>query len=294
VFYTTEHNVSLNSMSSAELSGRPETTVKTIDRASRLLDVLSKSGPEGSMLSDVARQTALGKGTTHRILAALVDVGFVHQDLATRRYHLGVKLTTLGRAAHQQDIGAMARPFLTRLAQTTADTVYASVREGIAAVCVAVEVGSFPIRTLTLEVGHRRPLGVGAGSLALLAFLPDAEIDQVMSRNEQWLKAYPAFTRQEILKLVKETRRYGFSFTEGLTVQGMNGIGVPVRDAAGTPVAALSVAAIADRMRGERVSELARSLQAEATELGRLFGGTQSAVQTKPRGRSHRSNRSHG
>jgi DNA-binding IclR family transcriptional regulator len=280
----------------ADPSERPEAAVKTIDRASRLLDAVSRSGPEGAMLSELARDTELGKGTTHRILSALIDVGFVHQNLASRRYHLGTKLATLGRAAHQQDIGAMARPFLTRLAQKTADTAYASVREGVAAVCVGVEVGSFPIRTLTLEVGHRRPLGVGAGSLALFAFLPDEEIDRVISRNEQWLKAYPAYSRAELLKLVKETRRYGFSFTEGRIVQGMNGIGVPVRDAAGTPVAALSIAAIADRLKGERISEVVRYLQADAAQLARAISGAAqpAAARKPPRARSNRSDRRNG
>ena len=276
----------------SKLPERSEATVKTIDRASKLLDALSKAGPEGAMLSDLARQTGLGKGTTHRILAALIGVGFAHQNLASRRYHLGIKLMTLGRVAHQQDIGAMARPFLQRLAQKTADTVFASVREGVAAVCVAVEVGSFPIRTLTLEVGHRRPLGVGSGSLALLSFLPDEEIDEIISRNELWLKNYPAYTRQDILKLIRETRRTGYALTEGRVVQGMSGIGVPVRDASGIPVVALSVAAIADRMKGERIADLVRYLQTEATQLSRTIGGAQAA--TRARVISNRGNRRNG
>lgn len=261
---------------------KPEAAVKTIDRASRLLDVLSRQGPEGGMLSELARRSELGKTTTHRILSALVDVGYAHQDLATRRYHLGTKLALLGRAAHQQDVGAIAHPFLVRIAQKTGDTVFASVREGIAAVCVGRESGAFPIRTLTLEVGHRRPLGVGAGSLALLAFLPEAEIEEVISRNDQWLKSTPGFSRPDLLKLVKETRRYGFSFNDGRIVQGMSAIGVPVRDAAGVPVASLSVAAISDRIKGDRISELARYLQSEATQLTRSLTMRPSAPEKRP------------
>lgn len=248
---------------------RPEAAVKTIDRASRLLDLLAQCGMEGGMLTDLARRSEFGKGTTHRLLAALTDVGFVHQDLATRRYHLGTKLALLGRAAHHQDIGAMARPFLTRIAQKTGDTAYASVREGIAAVCVGREIGAFPIRTLTLEIGHRRPLGVGAGSLALLAALPDVEIDSVIARNEPWLKSLPGFGRADLLKLIKETRRYGFAFNDGRLVPGMSAIGVAVRDAGGAPIASLSVAAISDRIKGERISQLAKYLQAEAGQLAR-------------------------
>jgi DNA-binding IclR family transcriptional regulator len=266
---------------------KPEAAVKTIDRASRLLDVLSQQGPEGGMLSELARRSELGKATTHRLLSALVDVGYVHQDVASRRYHLGTKLVLLGRAAHQQDVGAMAKPILARIAQKTADTVFASVREGVGAVCVAREIGSFPIRTLTLEVGHRRPLGVGAGSLALLAFLPDAEIDEIIARNEQWLRACPGFARADLLKLVKETRRQGFAFNDGRIVKGMSAIGVPVRDSSGTPVAALSVAAISDRIKGNRISEIARYLHVEANQLARALFNKPLADRS-PRGKSSR------
>src|SRR5262245_45477803 len=152
-----------------------EVPVRTLDRAVRLLRALA-AHPEGAMLSAVARETAIGKGTVHRLLNALIDAGLVFQDHETKLYRLGVGLALLGHAAHQQDFAALAKPFLLRLAEQTQDTIYASVREGAAAVCVAREIGAFPIRTLSLEVGHLRPLGVGSGSLALFAFLTDDEI----------------------------------------------------------------------------------------------------------------------
>lgn len=261
---------------------KAETAVKTIDRAARLLGALSTAGADGGMLTDLARQSALGKGTTHRLLSALIDIGFVFQDTTTRRYRLGVRLAELGRAAHQQDIGSLAQPFLSRIAAATGDTAYASVREGVAAVCVGREVGSFPIRTLSLDVGHRRPLGIGSGSLALFAFLPDAEIEQIIRKNELWLKNYPGFGRTDLLRLVAETRRYGFSFIDGRIIPGMNAIGVPVLDAARRPIAALSVAAIADRIKDKRVSELARLLQAEAANLGRALAAASRSDAPEP------------
>ena len=83
-------------------------------------------------------------------------------------------------------VAALAKPFLLRLAEQTQDTIYASVREGGAAVCVAREIGAFPIRTLSLEVGDLRPLGVGSGSLALFAFLPDQDIADIIAKNSAW------------------------------------------------------------------------------------------------------------
>ncbi|MEW6639614.1 MAG: IclR family transcriptional regulator [Pseudomonadota bacterium] len=254
-----------------ERSGETAAAVKTIDRAAKLLAALVGVDEHGAMLSDVARRTGLGKATVHRLLGALSDVGFVAQDAGSRRYRLGVGLGLLATTARHRNVAALASPFLERIARITADTAFVSVREGLAAVCVSREVGAFPIRTLSLEVGHRRPLGVGSGSLALLAFLPDAEIDAAIAGNRRWLEDYPGFEVEALRALVAEARRYGFSFNDGRVIPGMNAIGVPVLDAEGRPLASLSVAAIAERLRGERIPEVVQLLQREAAELAALM-----------------------
>jgi len=249
-----------------------EAGVKSIDRAARLLQALAQSGLDGGTLTDVARISGLGKPTTHRLLAALIDVGFVFQEPSTRRYRLGSRLAALGHAAHRQDFAALAHPFISRIAGTTGDTVYASVREGAAAVCVDRAIGGFPIRTLSLEVGHRRPLGVGSGSLALLASLPGDEVERALEKNREWLKSYPTMDREVILRMVAQSRERGYALVEGLILPGMHAVGVPVLDASGAPFAALSIAAIADRMPSRRIAELVPMLKTAARELATADG----------------------
>ena len=248
-----------------------DASVQSIERAARLLRAMAAQS-DGAMLSALARETALGKGTVHRLLNALIEAGLVFQDQENKRYRLGVGLALLGHAAHAQDFAALAKPFLLRLAEQTEDTIYASVREGGAAVCVAREIGVFPIRTLSLEVGHLRPLGVGSGSLALFAFLGDDEIAGLIEKNAAWLARYPGHSRKELMGKVADTRRRGYSFVEGKIVPGMNAIGVPILGADGRPVVALSLAAITDRVSGARVGQLARMLAREAAELQRAMG----------------------
>jgi DNA-binding IclR family transcriptional regulator len=232
------------------------------------------SHTDGAMLSGLARETDLGKGTVHRLLSALIETGLVFQDYETKRYRLAAGLALLGHAAHRQDLAALAKPFLLRLAEETEDTIYASVREGGAAACVAREIGAFPIRNLSLEVGHLRPLGVGSGSLALFAFLPDDDISAIAEKNKAWLARYPGHSRKETVAKVAATRRRGYSLVEGCIIPGMNAVGVPILGTDGRPVAALSLAAITDRLSGPRVARLARLLAREAAELGRAMGLT--------------------
>ena len=244
--------------------------VKSIARAADVLRVLAKEA-NGGALTDIARQAGLGKATAHRILSALIDEGFAFQDRATRLYQLGAGLGELSRIARRRDAGALALPILSKLAKETEDTIYVHIQEGLRSVCVGREQGAFPIRTLSLDVGQTRPLGVGSGSIALLAFLPEPEIEEIIEANRRWLAEFPSFGPDAIRSFVSQTKRQGYSFIEGQMTPNISAIGVPVMDAQERPVAALSVTAISDRVRGQRALWLASLLQQEAAYLATLI-----------------------
>lgn len=242
-------------------------SVKTVGRAALVLRALAAGPASGSRLSEVTESVGLGKATVHRLLGALVDVGFVEYDDTERQYRLGYALFTLGASARRFHLVDMARPGLVRLAAATGDTVYLSVRDGDEAVCVDRCTGSFPIRTLTLDIGDRRPLGIGAGSMALLAFDSDEEIARVLRVNSLARQDYHGFDDDTLRRMIADARRRGFAFNDGRIVSAMTAIGVPVQDEDGRVLAALSIAAIRERMEGGRLDELAAFLRDEASEL---------------------------
>lgn len=248
-----------------------DSPVKTIDRAAKLLGVLADAPASGMMLTEIARQAEFGKGTTHRLLAALIDAGFVFQDTENRRYRLGARLGLLAHRSEAQNLAFLAQPILDRLAQETGDTAFCSIREGLHAVCIARAIGPFPIRTLTLDVGHRRPLGVGAGSLALLAALPATKAEEIIIRNATALSIYPAFSSEMLHQIVSEARKHGYAVNDGHVISGMSAIGIAVLGKSGDLIAALSIAAIRERVRGPRMIELATVLKRAADELTSIY-----------------------
>jgi DNA-binding IclR family transcriptional regulator len=248
-----------------------DATVKTVERVARLLQQLALAGDAGARITDLARDLALTKPTVHRLLAALAQVGMARHDTDTRRYRLGELTLMLGQSSARITVANDARQSLLRLAVATQDTVFVSVQEGTAAVCVGREIGSFPIRTLTLSVGDQRPLGVGAGSMALFAFLPDAEIEAAIARNKAWLASYPHFTPDFLREQVRQTRVRGYSLNQDQVIPGMSAIGVPAVCRGGRPIAALSVAGITERIAGPRQAQLVALLRAEADHLSSMF-----------------------
>jgi DNA-binding IclR family transcriptional regulator len=133
-------------------------------------------------------------------------------------------------------------------------------------VCLDRREGSFPIKTLTLRVGDRRPLGVGAGSLAILAFLPDEEVERVIAAQGADQARY-GIDEMTMRDMITTARQLGYSVNDERLIRGMSAIGVPVRRPNGQPFAALSVAAISSRLQLPRRESIATSLKQEAELL---------------------------
>ena len=239
----------------------------SIARAARVLDALA-AAPHGASLTQIVAQTGFTKTTTFRVLSSLQDVFLVEQDPASSQYRLGRKLAQLGRSAARVDVAELAAPGLQRLAGISQDTVFLSVPEGAASVCVARQVGAFPIRTLTLNVGDRRPLGVGAGALALLCEMTGVRQRAVLRANTAWLAEF-GFSGADVEALCHEYRDMGHAINKGRVVPGMSAVAVPVRGKGrANPVAAIAIGAINERMSAKRIrTVLLPALRQEAERL---------------------------
>jgi DNA-binding IclR family transcriptional regulator len=239
-----------------------------IRRISTVLQVLGRAPVEGLRLTDVAVETDLNKATAHRLLSGLSQVGLVDQDEATGRFHLGPEMFILGTAAARRyGLNAAVHPHLVKLESKTSDTVYITVRAGFDLVCVDRYEGGYPIKVQTLNVGDRRPLGISAGGLVLLASLPEEELNRVIEANRERFANYPMLDVPKLYSLVEATRRQGYAFFDAYVIPEMSSIGVPIHGPDGKVIAALALAAISSRLQRERREVLLELMNAEAREI---------------------------
>lgn len=268
---------------------------QSLGRAILLLRLVAATGARGARLSELARRAKLTKPTAHRLLSALEREGLVHREEDSTSYYLGPETFVLGTlAAERYGIHRSALPALYRLAATSGDTSFLTVRRDWHSVCLHREEGAFPIRTHALQVGDRLPLGIGAGSMAILAALSDAEAEKAIAANTAEIEQrYPGYSPAVLRSDREHARRHGFAFNPGRLTAGSCGVGVAVRDASGNCIGALSVAAIEQRLDTQRRQELAAMLRTEAelleAQLTRPDGASQLQA-PRPDGRGSTSN----
>ncbi len=246
---------------------------QSVDRALQLLALIGREPAGGLPLVEIVAGSGLNKPTARRLLLALIRAGLVEQEPRTRHYCLGEEAFVLGvLAARRHGLLELAMESLRRLAAVTMDTSFLSVRRDHYCVCLHREEGTYPVRTHALQMGDQHPLGVGAGSLALLAALPDDDVDRLLAANEPALRArYQGFAPEILRDDLELARQRGFALNPGRLVASSWGVGMAFRYPDGRVAGALSLAAIDSRMAPERQDELSGHLRAEVTRMERLL-----------------------
>lgn len=239
---------------------------QSLRRGLDLINLLVAHHTEGIALRDLVAASSLERSTAYRLVACLVKEGYAERDSDTRLYRLGMSAMRLGLATMSRaPLVEICRLPMRRLARVSGDTVFLIVRQGDHALCLHREEGPFPIKTLTINVGERRLLGIGAGGRALLAELPNEEIAAIYQRN---VKTYQkaGVELAELFSSAASARQKGYAMLKDLITVGVGGVGYAFKAPTGI-LASISIGTITPRLTLKRQKELADLIRQECNQL---------------------------
>jgi DNA-binding IclR family transcriptional regulator len=241
-------------------SGRADGTQAVARAASLLREIALCETGEGS-LAELAERLGLERPTAFRILRRLIHEGLVEQNPANKAYGLGPLLFELGLAAKPpMQLQGLASEALTHLAQESGDTAFAIIPSGMDSVCLDRQEGSYPVKALMMNIGRRRPLGIGAGSLALLSAMPEARAEQILDHNAVRIRQQGETDARHLRSVVAQGRADGFVARAPVDSPEILSLGVAVLNPYGTPVMSLSISALKFRIE-PRLDELVALLR---------------------------------
>lgn len=240
---------------------------QSVYRAIAILSGVARNNATGITATKLANELELTLATTHRLLRVLASEGMLTFDPYSKKYHLGLELYTLGMEARHFGLRNLLATPMERIREVTRETVFLVVRSGADALCLERLDGDFPIRKLTLTVGSRRPLGVGAGSLALLAAESDEVVEQVLRHNDKLYKDYAGFTLEKIREAIALTRKRRASFNDGRLANEVRAVGMAFGPLGEPPYAAVSIATSQARMEEQERTKFQALLKSEIGEL---------------------------
>jgi IclR family transcriptional regulator, KDG regulon repressor len=244
-----------------------------------VLDTLDRVGPVS--LAGLARETGIAKSTLHRVCATMAERGWIARDGAGGRIELGPRAAWLSRSTPASALTASFQSAAQRLMARHNETTCLTVLDGPDSVFIAKEETSHPVRLVT-AVGSRLPAFASASGRAMLADLPEADVERLYGGREL---VTPTGRRiagmAELREILERTRRSGYGENIDETALGLHCIAAPVGPP-GRVAAAITFCVPSGRMSAERRRDMLEDLLRAARELSNPSLGEASTTVTRP------------
>lgn len=213
--------------------------LNSVNNALSLLDLLSHH--RQLSLADISRLSGLDKSVAFRTMYTLEKNGYVDKS-EDAQYCLGMKFLYYGNlVATRQDILSVARPMLQQLSINCKLAAHLGSLSGERVVTICKEESPYDIQ-VTARVGMNAPAYATAQGRAILAYLPELVLDDLISRFQ--FKTYSPrsiTTVDQLKKLLAEVRRTGYAEDIDDRFPGFGSIACPIFDHTGMVTAAVGV-----------------------------------------------------
>ncbi|MEQ7126560.1 IclR family transcriptional regulator [Actinopolymorpha sp. B11F2] len=251
-------------------------TVRSVVRAIGVLEVLAEHGTsDGMSVTEIAQACGLSKSIVFSVLHTLRSHGLVadHGEGQSRRYRLGMGLSRLGeRAREQLSLIDLARPVLRELTQTVGLSARLAVLQNDSAVSVDRVVVPAHVH-IDLRMGAREMMHCTGIGKAMLAYLPDAEVERIVAAGGLPPRTPHTLTdREALLAQLKEIRRLGYAVDDEEDAEGIFCVGSGVRDDSGACVAGISVTGMKAGFTAVRMREVGQATRAAADRVSAQLG----------------------
>jgi DNA-binding IclR family transcriptional regulator len=209
-----------------------------LTRVVRILEVFTPEEP-ALAVSEIARRASLHVATASRLVAELTGHGLLARQ-ADGRVRIGVRLWELAfRASPALSLREAAMPYLEDLHAIVGHHVQLGVLDG--AEVLFLERLSAPGAVINYtRIAGRLPLHVSSSGVVLLAHAEPRVQEELLARPLRRYTAATVTAPERLRALLADVRRQGFAQLNGHVHEDATGIAVPVRDPAGTVLAALS------------------------------------------------------
>ncbi len=219
-------------------------------------------------ISQISVRTGLSRAAVRRCLYTLVKLGFAGAD-ESQRYSLRPKMLSLANTyTASSTLANAAQPILERMSNVYHESFSVATLDGDQIVYIARS-SVTRVMSVDLHIGSRLPAFCTSMGRVLLAYLPQDQLEAVLSRLV--LTQYTPRTINSIDKLrlaLRNVRRNGYALVDQEYEIGLRSIAVPIYASNGRVVAVVNLSGHAPRIPMlEMQTRFLPPLRAAATEL---------------------------
>lgn len=246
---------------------------QSVQRAIAILEHLAAvDGPQD--LSTISRSLKMNKTTVFRFLSTLEEQRYVTKD-ENGKYTLGYKVTWLAsKYLEKNEIRKVAHPFLCELSRQTGETVHLATLDIDAGKVIYIDkVDGNSAVLMASQIGGRMPIHSTALGKVLFSYRSEEEWEEYVRKYGLPPRAENTITDTEaFFKELRKVREQGYAIDNIENENGIRCVAAPIFNAAGVPVAALSISGWIITMTLERTLALVDPVKATADEISARLG----------------------
>ncbi|WP_247002273.1 IclR family transcriptional regulator [Halosolutus gelatinilyticus] len=239
--------------------------MKSVTTALQILETLQEAGTAG--VSEIADASGQPKSTVHRHLDTFRECGYVVKE--DRSYSVSLKTLRLASSAlSRQLVYPVTKSVVNELAAETGESAAVAVEERGRGVYLYYDRTDQAVRT-DARIGIRLHLHCTGAGKAIFAHLPEERRNAIVEAHGLPAKTAQTITdRGELEDELAEIRETGIAFDDEERVDGMRGVGTPIRNReTGELLGALTVAGPTRRINGDRFREELPDLLRRAAKM---------------------------
>jgi DNA-binding IclR family transcriptional regulator len=212
------------------------------------------------------------RGTAHRIIRTMRDLGLMEQERQRDQYRLGMKLFELGTTVlANMDLHREAQSSVESLTRVTGEIVHLSVFDGINSTVIN-RTDPEGKRVNTLFVLESSPAHATSSGKVALAFQPPAAIEKFLSLGLRRISPNTITDPRVLLAELETIRANGYAIDNEELTPGTKCVGAPIRNASGRVFAAVSVSGPSRHFTPERIEAFADLVRHYAEAVSAQLG----------------------
>lgn len=247
--------------------------IESLSRGLTLLSSLAESSTSLS-LTEISKQLRLSKSTVQRLIYTLKTLGYIDREEETKKYRLGGKALSFALSMVKNlDLRRVAYPILQKTSKEIGETVNLAILDGTEIVYVE-RIKTEQILNINLQVGSRLPAYCTSMGKAMLAFLPEERLDDLLKKMRLVPHTPHTITSKEALKNeLRKVRAQGFATNNEELSLGLRSTAAPIRDYRGEVIAAVNIAVPSIRISQKQLETvLAKKVVETARQISLSLG----------------------
>jgi DNA-binding IclR family transcriptional regulator len=200
-----------------------------------------------------------------------------------------MRLFELGsNAISEMNILGIARPYLEELAEITNEVIHLVIPDGHEVVYLFKEDSSNSIVKMSSRIGARDPMYCTGVGKSIMSNLPEEDAHKIWEKSEI-IKFTPntITSFKNMLAEMAKIRKNGFAIDNEEHELGVRCIAVAIKDYAGKPIGAISVAAPISRLDDAKIGLIAPIIKNAANNISNALGKSNFPAQEESTINSH-------